>query len=601
LLIDREQLTEVKRKLGNRNAELLQEIYKMDKWDDRRMVGCCPSPDHDDHNPSCSYDAKLFRLKCFSCGWSSDLIQAQMAINGMTFMDACAWLYEQAGEPFNYSEKGKRTHGRDYKYPEPQYADNKTIVYEYWGERGINKKTIDYLGINQDTKGNTLFEYYDLNDVLVDVKVRLSREKTDKDKSKCWHLTNGPKANVLYNINKIVPDQPLIITCGEGDCATAVECGFTNTVSINGGDSNTQWIGECWDWLEQFGEIILIPDNDESGRSFVKEVSKRLGEFRVKVVDIPEEPMVDIYTSEVLTNKKGDILYIKDLNDLLVQKGKEAVIEAIIEARESEIPSVVDYTDVRKFDMSEVDGFVTGIKDLDFALDKFYMGSTTILTGAPGSGKTSFLSTLICQALNQGYKTFVYSGELSNPSLKSWIDFVQAGRYGLNEYENLKTKSRFYKVKPDAFESINQAMKGMMWFYKDDVTQKVSELMRTAENMVRRNGVKFLVFDNMSSVDLEAGDDNKWNKQEEFIREIIQFSKDAPNAPIIGPFCTICGKFGQYICDLTEEDVCSIECKKKAEAQFQKEQASDVKITTPSKLIEMNEPRVITIMLYSKL
>ena len=162
---------------------------------------------------------------------------------------------------------------------------------------------------------------------------------------------------------------------------------------------------------------------------------------------------------------------------------------------------------------------------MDVALDKFYMGSTTILTGAPGSGKTSFLSTLICQALDQGFKTFVYSGELSNPSLKNWIDSVHAGRWGLIELQNQKTGSTYYKVSSEAFDQINTQYKDMMWFYRDDMSQKVSELMKTAENLVRRSGVKLLVFDNMSSVDLEANDDNKWNKQEEFIRDIINFSK----------------------------------------------------------------------------
>ena len=49
--------------------------------------------------------------------------------------------------------------------------------------------------------------------------------------------------------------------------------------------------------------------------------------------------------------------------------------------------------------------------------------------------------------------------------------------------------------------------------------------MSTAESVVRKYGVKTLVFDNMTSVDLENNDDNKWQKQEEFIRDIISFSK----------------------------------------------------------------------------
>lgn len=518
MLVDREKIQEAKEKLGDRNAELLQEIYQIDKWDSRNLKGCCPNPDHPDNNPSCSYDRKLHRIKCFSCNFSADLIQAQMSVNGMTFIDACAWLFEQAGIPFEYMEKGKRTHGRDYNYPQPTYADNKEKVYRYWGKRGISKATIDYLGIQQDPHGNTLFEYYDLHDVLVDVKVRKSG-LVKKGEKKCWHLTVGSPANVLYNINRIVPDQPLIITCGEGDCAAVVECGFQNTVSINGGDGNTQWIGECWDWLEQFNEIILVPDNDESGKKFTKEVSKRLGEYRVKIVDVPSVPRTDPNTGEPDLSAP----YVCDFNEYLLFYGKENAIALINEAKEADIPSIVDYTDVKRFDMSDVPGFETGIKDLDNALVRFYMGSTTILTGAPGSGKTSFLSTLICQAVEQGFPTFVYSGELSNPSLKSWIDFVHAGRWGLNEYQTT-SGSTYYKVSQDAFDAINAEYKGNIFFYKDTMSQKVSDLLAAAETVVRRYGVKFLVWDNMSSVDLECGNDDKWHKQEEFVRNIIQFS-----------------------------------------------------------------------------
>ena len=49
--------------------------------------------------------------------------------------------------------------------------------------------------------------------------------------------------------------------------------------------------------------------------------------------------------------------------------------------------------------------------------------------------------------------------------------------------------------------------------------------------------------------------------------KVIEFSRDAPMAPILGPFCAVCSKFGQYVCDRTDEDVCSMECKRRAEAR----------------------------------
>ena len=45
------------------------------------------------------------------------------------------------------------------------------------------------------------------------------------------------------------------------------------------------------------------------------------------------------------------------------------------------------------------------------------------------------------------------------------------------------------------------------------------------ESIVRKHGVKTIIIDNMSSVDLENDDNNKYIKQDEFIRNVIEFSK----------------------------------------------------------------------------
>lgn len=516
MTIDPEVIQAAKEKLGEQNADIIVDLLEPEQYNPARKTCCCMNPAHEDAHPSMSYNPKKFNFHCFSCGCSIDVPQAYMMKTGKTFLESCQFLLDNAGIAYDFGERGVATLGRAYRYPKPDYADNKEQVYAYWKTRKISPATIDYLNIQQDRDGNTLFQYYDLNDVLVTVKVRLSRQfREGVDRSKIWHLPNSDHVNILYNINKINTGQPLIITSGEGDCAACIECGFPNTVSINGGDQNTQWIGECWDWLNQFNEIILIHDNDESGKKFAKEVATRLGEYRVKHVDIPPAH----------EQEDGTRVRIKDVNELLFYEGVEAVREAINNAKDAEIPTVVDYTDVKKFDMSDVEGFTTGFKEMDEALNKWYMGSTTIITGPPGSGKTSLLSTIICQSVEQGFPTFVYSGELSNPSLKSWIDFCHAGRFGVNEYQKPNGSGVYYKIKPDVFDAINTTYKGQIYFYKDSIDQKVSHLMATAESVVRKYGVKTLVFDNMTSVDLENTDKDKWQKQEDFIRDIIDFSK----------------------------------------------------------------------------
>lgn len=430
---------------------------------------------------------------------------------GCTFLQACEQVFEKAGLQENFEERGVRPFG-GYRYPKPSYAPDKSHVYAYWAQRSISKKTIDYLDIQEDKEGNTLFQYYDQNDVLVNCKVRPSRP-VRKPHPKIWYLPDADHTDVLYNINRVNPTSPLVICCGEGDCAALIESGVYNAVSIGGGDGNTNWIGECWTFLEECSEIILIPDNDKSGEKWAREVSVRLGEYRVKLVDLPR----------VCQGPDGEPHRVKDVNDLLYLAGPEAVREAVRAARESEIPSIVDYTDVKKFDMSDVDGFTTGFLELDRALQKFYMGTTTVLTGSAGSGKSSLLSTLICQSVEQGFPCFVYSGELSNPSLKNWVDSVHAGQRGMNEYKS--RYSTYYKIKNETYEAINRYYKDQIFFYRDGFEHKASKLLSTMESVVRKYGVKTIILDNMTSLDLENNDNNKYIKQDEFIREIIEFSK----------------------------------------------------------------------------
>lgn len=43
--------------------------------------------------------------------------------------------------------------------------------------------------------------------------------------------------------------------------------------------------------------------------------------------------------------------------------------------------------------------------------------------------------------------------------------------------------------------------------------------------------------------------------------KVVEFSKDQRLAKPGEPVCTVCGRYGAYICDDTDQDVCSIQCK----------------------------------------
>lgn len=509
--ISREAIEQAKEKLGDRNADLIAEIMKLEKYNPQRKIGCCPNPAHQDDTPSCSYNPRAHNFYCFGCHSTYDVIDAWMS-TGDTFLQAAEKLFKEAEMPYNFTYRGIPS-DRDYNYPKPDWADTKEEVYAYWQKRCISPATIDALGIMQDKNGNTSFCYWDLEDVLRCVKKRPSRPiRKGVDKMKCWWMQSDTM-HLLFNMNRINVSQPLIICCGEGDCAAAYECGFTNSTSIPMGDGNLQFIAQNWTWLEQFKEIILVHDNDEAGRKFIKEATRRLGEYRCKVVDLPEH----------WTGDDGVAHKIKDLNELLVRGGKQAVADAIKSAKEREIVSVIDSTDVSAFNMDDVDGIVTGFEELDTSMGKLFCGTTNLITGITGSGKSSFLSTIISQSIDQGFPVYVYSGELNNQLLKSWLDFVRAGEANLTS--EVKDGHITYRVKPEAIEKINAFYKGQLYFYKDTESPQISHILESIEASVKRYGIRTVVLDNMTSVDLEANEDNKYHKQDVFIRDCVELAR----------------------------------------------------------------------------
>ena len=474
-----------------------------------RMRCCCPI--HAEKTPSFIYSRDRYAFHCFGCAVNCDVIDAFMRGQGMSFAEAVQKLFELAGVQHSFGEIGVKTK-RQYRYPKPIECTDKSAVYKYLASRKISPRTADHLDIRQDEQGNMVFNYYDLNNTLSMVKYRPSR-KVRKGENKNWAQPGADTTPLLFNMNRVNPSQPLLITSGELDTAAAIEAGYINAVSLPLGDGNEHWISECWDFLEQFDEIIIAPDNDESGAKYVRSVTPRLGDWRCKIVDVPK----------YYEKPNGDKLPVKDLNEVLYRFGKEKLLEIIVNAKQSEVPEVVDYADVEDFDISQVEGITTGLLALDSITRKFCFGTTVVLTGSGGSGKSSLTSQIIGQTLEQGYNAFVYSGELENPMLKNWIDFVLAGQRNLEEFPS--ATGSYYKIRPESIRSMRDYYRGRLWIYRDDFTQAASKMLSVMESMVRRNNTKVIVIDNMTSIDLECTDTNKYFKQDEFIRKVIAFSK----------------------------------------------------------------------------
>ena len=401
-----------------------------------------------------------------------------------------------------------------YIYPKPVNSTSKENIVNYLNLRKISRETIDYCDVREDEHNNIVFNFYDTNDVLTLVKYRPSH-KIDKSKGevKTWCQKNADTYPLLFNMNRINISEPLLICEGEIDCLSAIEAGYTNSVSVPLGAGNFQWIEKNWDWLEQFDTIIVCGDNDEPGQKMIKEVSSRLGNWKTKIVQLPT------YREK----SDGTKVAISDLNETLYWWGKEYVLKLILNAKDSPVDSVIDFSDIEDVDLSQIDGIYTGIEKLDNELMKMFYGTVTILTGTNGSGKSSFLSQLICQTLDQKKSAWLYSKELPNSMMKNWINYIFAGRQNIKEFTDSKG-AKYYRVRQEARRRIDKYYRNSLYVYKDDYSNTVEDVKKSMEDCVRKYGCRLLILDNLTVINLGATDNNKNETQNAFMSWLTKFA-----------------------------------------------------------------------------
>lgn len=303
-----------------------------------------------------------------------------------------------------------------------------------------------------------------------------------------------------------------ISVIGNCDALSAYEAGYSNVVSIPSGTENKKWIDECWDWLEQFDKIILAYDNDDAGIKARKDVASRLGIWRTQYIIIEDK----------FVQEDGETP-CKDLNEVLINYGKDAVMSLIESAQDIPVEGVNNLSTVGVFDIEKAEGLYTSLKPLDDIVYKFLMGSVVVFTGKRSSGKSSFINqTFANGGLNQGYDIFYYSGELDPRVLKSWLDVNLAGE------EHIRSEQGGFVriIDKTALQEINKWYNGRVWVY-DNHSHKATDIINTAQATTRRYGTKIWIIDNLMMLDLESDGDmsSVLQKQKEFISNLVRLAQ----------------------------------------------------------------------------
>ena len=306
------------------------------------------------------------------------------------YCDAKGYLKSKFDEILDKSQRDFMKVKKTYKRPAPPKEENFKIpegMAEYFKGRGISVETLEKCKVTKEThffpqinakRGCIGFNYY-LDGELVNVKYRT--------RDKMFTLVGGAEL-IPYNIDSINPnayeeneDHTCIITEGEPDCLSYVECGFSHVISVpNGANKNLEYLDDFIEsHFDHLTEIYISSDNDRKGVELRYELLRRFGNDRCRIVDYPKP--------------------CKDINEVLVQYGKDEVIKCIENAVEMKPEGVQDLWDVEMsvddiYEHGFQKGTTAGIPKFDeiFSVKTGLLG---VITGIPSHGKCLSVNELL--------------------------------------------------------------------------------------------------------------------------------------------------------------------------------------------------------------
>lgn len=285
-------------------------------------------------------------------------------------------------------------------------------------KRGLNPETAVRLNVFTasrredgevvpDAAGNILVFPFEEDGVTVGEKYRAAGKKF-------WQRPGGKRtffnADALNDPGLVDGSLPLVVTEGEIDCLTAMDCGFPLVVSVpdgapappkdkkkddDAGEASNEsgkfsflWANR--DQLKRIRRFILAVDNDDPGKYLADELVRRLGASRCWFVTYPGG--------------------CKDINDVLMKKGLDAARAVLEQAKPYPLQGVYALSDYP--DRTQIQTFDTGWSTVDMLFKPFFP-SFTVVTGMPSSGKSTLISGLaVNMAERHGWKWAIFSPEL---------------------------------------------------------------------------------------------------------------------------------------------------------------------------------------------
>jgi len=174
----------------------------------------------------------------------------------------------------------------------------------------------------------------------------------------------------------------------------------------------------------------------------------------------------------------------------------------------------------KQIDRSQIVSIKTNIRELDRRIAGLNKGEVSVLSGLNGSGKTSLLSQLGLEAVNQGYKVALFSGEMKESRIFNWTRLQAAGKL----YTVPTEIDGYFLIDKETIAPINNWLDDKLYLYNNNKGNDIMRILEKTEEVIKDKKADLVVLDNLMAMDLSLISGDKYEKQSDFIKKLMQFA-----------------------------------------------------------------------------
>ena len=165
----------------------------------------------------------------------------------------------------------------------------------------------------------------------------------------------------------------------------------------------------------------------------------------------------------------------------------------------------------------------THIDVIDKKTHGLMKGGLSVWSGLRGSAKSTILSQIALQAVNDGHNVIFYSGELTDKRFTRWLLQQAAGKQYVKEYT--KDGSTYYFVPDYIQKRIAEWIGHRIFIYNNSYGSDYNGLMQKVEEKIQADVPDLVVLDNLMTINVQELDVNEYRAQTALMIHLGELAK----------------------------------------------------------------------------